>query len=61
MADSELKNVKTGNAGLRIIKRIFEIQEVNTILPVLVLVVIAIIFNPSFVTQLNLAAIGRRM
>lgn len=61
MADPGLKNVKTGNAGLRIIKRIFEIQEVNTILPVLVLIVVAIIFNPDFVTPLNLAAIGRRM
>jgi ribose transport system permease protein len=61
LADSELKNVKTGNAGLRIIKKIFDIQEVNTILPVLILVIVAISFNPGFVTPLNLAAIGRRM
>jgi ribose transport system permease protein len=61
LADSELKNVKTGNAGLRIIKRIFDIQEVNTILPVLILVIVAISLNPGFVTPLNLAAIGRRM
>jgi ribose transport system permease protein len=61
LADSELKNVKTGNAGLRIINRIFDIQEVNTILPVLILVIVAISFNPGFVTPLNLAAIGRRM
>ncbi len=61
MADSELKNVKTGNTGLKIIKKIFDIQEVNTILPVLVLVIIAIAFNPNFVTPLNLAAIGKTM
>ena len=61
MADSELKNVKTENAVLRIIKRIFDIQEVNTILPVLVLIIIAIIFNPMFLNPGNLVVIGQRM
>lgn len=61
MADSELKNVKAGNAGLRIIKRIFAIQEVNTFLPVLVLIVFAVILNPMFLNLDNLAVIGKRM
>ena len=61
MADSEIKKVKTGNAFLRILKKIFDIQEVNTVLPVLVLIIIAVILNPMFVNPGNLAVIARRM
>jgi len=61
LSDPELKNGRTGNAGLRIIKRFIGIQEVNIMLPVLVLIIIAIIINPMFVNPQNLATIGRRM
>lgn len=61
MLDSKLKNVKTENAGLRIIKKAFNIQEVNIIIPVIVLIVIAVILNPMFLNLDNLAVIGKRM
>jgi ribose transport system permease protein len=61
LSDPGFKNIKTENAVLRFIKKAFAIQEVNVMLPVLVLIIIAIILNPSFVNPLNLATIGRRM
>jgi ribose transport system permease protein len=61
LSDSELKVSKTSNSFVRSIKKIFAIQEVNIIIPVIILVGIAVILNPMFLNLENLAVIGRRM
>lgn len=61
MSNLESGVQKTGKSFLGIIKKIFTTQEVIILLPLLVLVGIAVAFNPSFMNPMNLAVIGRRM
>jgi len=61
LSDLESKKNKIKNTGLTIVKKIFSIQEVSIIIPVLALLILATIINPMFVHPLNLAAIARRM
>jgi ribose transport system permease protein len=61
LLNSDFQAKKTGNSFLAFIRKIFRTQEVIILLPIIVLVVTAIAFNPNFLNPENLATIGRRM
>jgi ribose transport system permease protein len=61
LSDLGLKDQKAGNTFIAAIKKIFTMQEVIILLPIIALVAIAVIFNPNFMNPMNLATIGRRM
>ena len=61
MSNSGPEVQKTENRFVSKVKDAFTKQEVIVAIPVLVLIVIAISFNPSFINPTNMATIARRM
>lgn len=61
MINPDFKEKKTGNSFLTVIRKIFSTQEVIIVLPIIVLIGIAVAFNPNFLNPMNLVTIGTRM
>jgi len=61
MSNPELTSAKAGKTALRYIKKIFELQEVYILIPLLALIGIASIFNAGFWDGTNISTIFRRM